>query len=123
MKKFSFLPKSSPVQPHRPLQAKFYKTFKHIQNQRGTNSAKMYVKKSVWNMSNFQDLPKKPSRNPTSTQHSFLFSCSEDIKLSFSKTSLKRMKITDQRTNGPVNAHLISWPSKAQNIQNLENKR
>ena len=26
----------------------------------------------------------------------------------------------DQRTNGPVNAHLISWPSKAQNIQNLE---
>ena len=26
-----------------------------------------------------------------------------------------------QRTNGPVNAHLISWPSKAQNIQNLEN--
>ena len=32
----------------------------------------------------------------------------------------------DQRTNGPVNAHLISWPSKswpskAQNIQNLEN--
>ena len=26
-----------------------------------------------------------------------------------------------KRTNGPVNAHLISWPSKAQNIQNLEN--
>ena len=26
-----------------------------------------------------------------------------------------------QITNGPVNAHLISWPSKAQNIQNLEN--
>ena len=26
----------------------------------------------------------------------------------------------DQRTNGPVNAHLIFWPSKAQNIQNLE---
>ena len=26
-----------------------------------------------------------------------------------------------QRTNGPVNAHLKSWPSKAQNIQNLEN--
>ena len=25
-----------------------------------------------------------------------------------------------QRTHGPVNAHLISWPSKAQNIQNLE---
>ena len=29
--------------------------------------------------------------------------------------------IKKQRTNGPVNAHLISWPSKAQNIQNLEN--
>ena len=27
----------------------------------------------------------------------------------------------NQMTNGPVNAHLISWPSKAQNIQNLEN--
>ena len=26
----------------------------------------------------------------------------------------------NQRTNGPVNAHLISLPSKAQNIQNLE---
>ena len=28
---------------------------------------------------------------------------------------------SDQRTNGPVNAHLIYWPSKAQGIQNLEN--
>ena len=28
--------------------------------------------------------------------------------------------LKNQRTNGPVNAHLISWPSKAQNIQNLE---
>ena len=28
--------------------------------------------------------------------------------------------IRNQRTNGPVNAHLISRPSKAQNIQNLE---
>ena len=27
----------------------------------------------------------------------------------------------NQRTNGPVNAHLISWPCKAQKIQNLEN--
>ena len=32
-----------------------------------------------------------------------------------------RAKIRNQRTNGPVNAHLISWPCKAQNIQNLEN--
>ena len=30
-------------------------------------------------------------------------------------------KNLNQRTNGPVNAHLISWPSKAKNIQNLEN--
>ena len=29
--------------------------------------------------------------------------------------------VKNQRTIGPVNAHLISWPSKAQNIQNLEN--
>ena len=36
---------------------------------------------------------------------------------------LKEMeaKQINQRTNGPVNAHLISWPNKAQNIQNLEN--
>ena len=34
----------------------------------------------------------------------------------------KEMKIFEnQRTIGPVNARLISWPSKAQNIQNLEN--
>ena len=30
-------------------------------------------------------------------------------------------KASNQRTNVPVNAHLISWPSKAQNIQNPEN--
>ena len=29
-------------------------------------------------------------------------------------------KKQNQRTNGPVNAHLISWPSKAQNIPILE---
>ena len=27
----------------------------------------------------------------------------------------------NQRNNGPVNAHLISWHSKGQNIQNIEN--
>ena len=27
----------------------------------------------------------------------------------------------NKRSNGPVNVHLISWSSKAQNIQNLEN--
>ena len=31
------------------------------------------------------------------------------------------IRISNQRTNVPVNAHLISWPFKAQNIQNLEN--
>ena len=31
------------------------------------------------------------------------------------------VEFKDQRTNGPVNAHLIICPSKAQNIQNLEN--
>ena len=36
-------------------------------------------------------------------------------------TDMLRRANGNQRTNGPVNAHLISWPSKAQNIQNLEN--
>ena len=31
--------------------------------------------------------------------------------------------ITNHRANGPVNAHLISWHSTAQNTQNLENIR
>ena len=35
-------------------------------------------------------------------------------------TTINHPKL-NQRTNGPVNAHLISWPSKAQNKQNLEN--
>ena len=38
-----------------------------------------------------------------------------------SPTSESAHDFENQRTNGPVNAHLISWPSKAQNIQNLEN--
>ena len=37
----------------------------------------------------------------------------------FSKISQWKLSC-NQRTNGPVNAHLISSPSKAQNIQNLE---
>ena len=85
MKKFSFLPNSSPVQACRPLKAKFYKTFKHFQNQRGTNSATMHVKNRGWGMSNFQDLPKK--RNPRSTQHKFSFPCSENVKLSHQRQS------------------------------------
>ena len=35
-------------------------------------------------------------------------------------TSKNEEDTINQRTNGPVNAHLISSPSKAQNIQNLE---
>ena len=35
-----------------------------------------------------------------------------------SKTSVFVCECQYQRTNGPVNAHLISWPSKAQNIKN-----
>ena len=31
------------------------------------------------------------------------------------------IKMFNQRTNGPVNAHLIPWHTKAQNVQNLEN--
>ena len=85
MKKFPFRPKSSPVPACRPLQAKFYKTFKHFQNQRGTNSATMHVKNSGWGMSNFQDLTKK--RNPWSTQNKFSFPCSENVKLSHQRQS------------------------------------
>ena len=52
----------------------------------------------------------------------------QPIKLSYLDKShmqygglLNKHICENQRTNGPVNAHLISWPSKAQNIQNLEN--
>ena len=36
----------------------------------------------------------------------------------------KPLRITkgNQRTNGPVNAHLISWPRKAQNIPKIYGK-
>ena len=45
-------------------------------------------------------------------------------KLAFKKVVLfltLSVYLKNQRTNGPVNAHRILWPSKAQNIQNLEN--
>ena len=45
----------------------------------------------------------------------------EQDKTSHMCADLLWYKHENQRTNGPVNAHLISWPSKAQNIQNLEN--
>ena len=85
MKKFSFLPKSSPVQVCRPLQANFYKTFKHFQNQRGTNSATRHVKK-VGGVSPIFKIYRK-NRNLTSTQHNLLFFCSEDVKISYQRRS------------------------------------
>ena len=93
MKKFSFLPKLSPVQECRPLQAKFYKTSKNFQNPRGMNSATMHVKNSGWSMFKFQDLPNK--RNPRPIQDNFLFSCSKEVRLSSNTiifVNLKRMK-------------------------------
>ena len=39
-----------------------------------------------------------------------------DISISYIQSAIQ-----NQRTNGPVNAYLISWPTKAQNVQNLEN--
>ena len=98
MKKFSFLPKSSSVQPCRSLQAKFYKTFKHFQNKlRGTNSATMHVKNSGWGMSNFQDLPIK--RNSASSQLNLLFSCSEDVKLSYQRQSFCQFEAYENNRN------------------------
>ena len=43
------------------------------------------------------------------------------LNSTFCSNTNDSMKEKYQRTNGPVNAHLISWPSKAQDIQNLEN--
>ena len=97
MKKFSFLPKSSPVQPCRPLQAKFYETFKHFHNERGTNSATMHVKNSGWGMSNFQDLLQK--RNSTSAQHNLLFSCNEDVNLSYQRQSFCQFEAYENNRN------------------------
>ena len=44
-----------------------------------------------------------------------------DRLASENKFSGSHPNFVNQRTSGLVNAHLISWPSKAQNIQNLEN--
>ena len=40
--------------------------------------------------------------------------CSLEVKHNYESN-------TNQRTKGPVKANLISWPSKAQNVQNLKN--
>ena len=45
----------------------------------------------------------------------------DNVKTVYPPTNTVWGGYNNQRTNDPVNAHLISWPSKAQNIQNLEN--
>ena len=45
---------------------------------------------------------------------------SDNVKTVCPPTNTVCVGYKNQRTSGPVNAHLISWPSKAQNIQNLE---
>ena len=45
----------------------------------------------------------------------------ENHRKSYLAFSKKKTPKLNQRTSGPVNAHLISWPSKAQDMQNLEN--
>ena len=46
----------------------------------------------------------------------------EEIRCIFDDNSkIILSNLHNQRTNVPVNAHLIAWPSKAQNIQNVEN--
>ena len=78
-----------------------------------------------------------PNRNHIITRKQdavLIFAQNIDCGYSFNKTTTAtealltrthnlcfRAKIRNQRTNGPVNTHLISWPSKAQNIQNMEN--
>ena len=43
------------------------------------------------------------------------------VKLKFSVLRASLIFQKNQRTSDPVNAHLIFWPSNAQNLQNLEN--
>ena len=76
--------------------------------------------------------------NPNTAPHNLMHSLNKvhnpflNTKLShcppdhFPRNSVERLLLQvheshNQRTNGPVNAHLISWPCKAQNIKNLEN--
>ena len=44
---------------------------------------------------------------------------SEDV-CSYQLSGHWLQQFLNQRTNGPVNAHLISWPSKEQNYDGLE---
>ena len=70
----------------------------------------------VWYLTTFQIIHTLPAQviHPVEI-------CKQCIKHSMNDFLLTPRTKKKQRTNGPVNAHLISWPSKAQNIQNLEN--
>ena len=57
----------------------------------------------------------------TSSLYQFLSQATSRKHLRTKVTPDLHLTYSNQRTNGPVDAHLISWPSKAQNIQNLEN--
>ena len=60
------------------------------------------------------------SRNDLDLQYSHIFIYSLGV-CSYYLLGHWLQYFLNQRTNGPVNAHLISWPGKAQNIENLEN--
>ena len=66
-----------------------------------------------------------PLRTSSNIPRALLRLCFQKVKLIFSicfvLSAVFPINQRNQRTIGPVNAHLISWPSKAQNIQNLEN--
>ena len=51
--------------------------------------------------------------------NSYRIYSANEIWRSFSSSHSKCSKTYNQRTNGPVNAHLISWPTKAQNLGNI----
>ena len=76
----------------------------------------MFLPKVLFNVlsSNFQDLKFYTDMNNSNIS----------LHFGFNHTVMHKEvedTIKNQSTNGPVNAPLISWPSKAQNIQNLEN--
>ena len=80
MKKLSVLRRSSHVQACRPIQAKLYKNFKHFQNQRGTNSATMHVKR-VGGVLPFRRFTEK--KNEIQRLHSISFYLSVVVWYSF----------------------------------------
>ena len=80
----------------------------------------------------FDEIPSKTLQDIKETKrhrHTFVrsFVRTDNVKTVYPPTNTvcrgyNYSNILNQRTNGPVNAHLISWPINAQNIQNLENK-